>query len=283
MSIAQRSARPLLSLVIAVYNEVRYLEFIVEALKRQTFQDFEIVIADDGSGPDIRKLLDRTRIEVSFPIQHQWQEDVGFRKNVMLNKAINVAQSDYLVFIDGDCMPHHQFLSDHWSNRQSNTVLCGRRMNLSKQLTDRLTLEGIRSGEFEKLSPVVWLDGLMARGSNLEDAIRIENSLIRRLLHRNKARILGCNFSAEKKALESINGFNEDYHAAGIGEDTDIAFRLELTGVRFATLRYLAILYHLFHPATRVGEENRTIFEEVVQRRNPLCQNGLRKLQRATE
>lgn len=274
----QQHTKPVLSLVIAVYNAVRYLEFVLAALERQTMKEFEVIIADDGSGDEMKALIDQAKTNAPFPIQHLWQEDKGFRKNMMLNKAIDAAQSEYIVFIDGDCVPHHKFLSDHHMNRQSNSVLCGRRMNLSTQLTDRLTLERIRSGEFEKLSPSVWIDGLLARSSNLEDAVRLENSFLRKLLHRNHARILGCNFSVEKKLLERVNGFNEEYHEPGIGEDTDIAYRLELVGVKFITLRYLAVLYHLYHPATHVGDDNRKIFEKVVEGRNPVCVNGLRKI-----
>ena len=269
--------KPFLSLVIAVYNAVQYLEYVLAALERQTMKEFEVIIADDGSGPAMREFIDRAKTSAPFSIQHLWQEDAGFRKNIMLNKAINAAQSEYIVFIDGDCVSHHEFLSDHWSNRRPDSVLCGRRMNLSTQLTDRLTLDRIRSGEFEKLSPGVLFDGLMARSSNLEDAVRLENPFLRKFLHRNHARILGCNFSIEKNLLEKVNGFNEEYRAPGIGEDTDIAFRLELIGAKFVTLRYLAVLYHLYHPATRVGEENRKIFEKVVEERDPFPANGLRK------
>lgn len=267
-----------MTLVVAVYNALRYLEFIFAALQRQTMKDFEVIIADDGSEPEIELFVRRKRAEVSFPVMHLWQHDAGFRKNAILNKAIAASQTEYLVFIDGDCVPHHAFLHDHWSNRKENALLCGRRVNFSKQITGRLTLDDIISGRFEKLSLRVLLDGLMARSSNLEDGIRIENNLLRRLLHWNKARILGCNFSVEKRLLEQINGFNEDYQGSGLGEDSDIAFRLELTGVQLVTLRYLAVLYHLYHSVTKVGEQNKRIYEEVLRQRNPMCANGLKKL-----
>lgn len=267
-----------LTLVIAVYNAVRYLEFIFAALQRQSFLNYEVIIADDGSGPEIGQLIERVRANFPFPITHLWQPDVGFRKNVMLNKAIEASQSDYLIFIDGDCIPRRDFLGDHWSNRTENCGLCGRRVNYSKQITDRLTLEDVISGRFEKLTMRVLIDGLMARSSNLEDAVRIDSAFIRRILHLNRARILGCNFSVEKTLLEKINGFNEDYQAPGLGEDSDIAFRLELAGARLIPLRYLAILYHLYHPPTRVPEENKKIYEHIVTERNPICPNGLKKL-----
>ncbi|HYQ86486.1 MAG TPA: glycosyltransferase [Bacteroidota bacterium] len=268
-----------LSLIVAVYGAVRYLEFVFAALRRQSLQDFEVIIADDGSGAEMKEMIERTRALAPFQIRHLWQEDEGFRKNVMLNRAIEAAQTDYLVFIDGDCVPHREFLHDHWTNRGDSAVLCGRRVNFSRQITDRLTVDDIASGGIEKLSPRLLIDGLLARSSNLEDAVRIENSFLRRLLHRDKARILGCNFSIERRLLERVNGFDEEYRAPGLGEDSDIAFRLSLVGARFRTLRYLAVLYHLYHPPTSVGPENVRLYERAVRSNNPVCANGLRKLE----
>ncbi len=107
------SSKKSLTIIIAVYNGVRNLEFIFAALARQSMNDFEVIIADDGSGPEIRKLIERTKPRLPFPVNHLWQADQGFRKNVMLNKSIEVAQTDYLAFIDGDCLPHRHFLKDH--------------------------------------------------------------------------------------------------------------------------------------------------------------------------
>jgi cellulose synthase/poly-beta-1,6-N-acetylglucosamine synthase-like glycosyltransferase len=267
-----------LSLIVTVYNAVRYLEFILLALSRQTMHDFEVIIADDGSGSEIAELVERYKSSSAVPIKHIRHEDKGFRKNAILNKAVIASETDYLVFIDGDCLPHHKFLQDHWSNRALNTVLCGRRVNFSSKITDKLDYECIRSGNYEKITLYHLYDGLMARSSNLEEAIRIENIKIRRILHRNKASLLGCNFSVEKKMLESINGFNEDYKAPGLGEDSDIAYRLSLKGARFAPLRYLAVLYHLYHPRTVVGEKNKQIYGRTIASNNPICNNGLTKL-----
>jgi len=270
----------LLTLIIAVYNNVRYLEYILTALQCQTLNAFEVIVADDGSGPGIAEVVKRMRSEVSYPLRHLWQEDAGFRKNAMLNKAISAASSDYLVFIDGDCLPHHEFLKDHWKHHDVNTVLCGRRLNLSREMTDRLTVEAIRNNSYNRISLRLLWDGLKAKSSNLEDGIRIQSAALRGILHRNKARILGCNFSVEKSLIESINGFNEDYRAPGIGEDTDIAFRLSLLGAKFSTLRYQAVLFHLYHPPTPVGGENKNIFAEVEKLRQSWCPNGIHKSER---
>ena len=57
--IGQETAKK--KLVVAVYNAVRYLEFILAALERQSTTDFEVVIADDGSGPEIKSLVDQVK------------------------------------------------------------------------------------------------------------------------------------------------------------------------------------------------------------------------------
>jgi glycosyltransferase involved in cell wall biosynthesis len=270
--------RKFLTLVIAVYNASRYLEFIFAALQRQSFQDFEVIIADDGSGPEIAELVERAQRSARGPIKHIWQPDHGFRKNAILNRAIETSETDYLVFIDGDCVPHREFLRDHWENREDHAVLSGYRVTLSERMTRKLTVEDISSGSLDKIRLRLLWDGFRRRSSTLEEGIRIKNRLLRHLIVPTDSRLLGSNFSLQKKLLEKVNGFNEDYQAPGLGEDSDIAYRLKLIGARFVNLRYLAILYHLYHPLTRVGETNKLLFQRTVESNSPICKNGLRKL-----
>lgn len=271
-----------LTLIVSVYNAARYLELLFAALARQSFTDFEVIVADDGSGEEVAALIEGVKSRASYNITHVWHEDRGWRKNAILNKSISSARTDYLVFIDGDCIPHKHFLRDHHASIEHDAVLCGRRVNLSKEITAGLTIPEIQSGRYERFTMKLLLDGIMARSYNLEDAIRIESGTLRRLLHRNQARILGCNFSVEKSLLEQINGFNEEYHGPGLGEDSDIAFRLELIGARLKTLRYQAVLYHLYHPTTNVGEGSKQLFDQVVTRREAVCRHGLKNLTNET-
>ncbi|HWS40520.1 MAG TPA: glycosyltransferase, partial [Arenimonas sp.] len=62
---------------------------------QQTFRDFEIVIADDGSKDDTRQLIQALSKSSGIPIVHVWQKDNGFRKNRALNKAIAASRGDY--------------------------------------------------------------------------------------------------------------------------------------------------------------------------------------------
>nr|MCU0609913.1 glycosyltransferase [Chitinispirillaceae bacterium] len=79
---------PALSLIIAVYNRPEALEMIFTALIRQTFSDFEAVVADDGSGPAVRAMIDSWQKRFRYPIVHVWHEDKGFRKTVIINRAV---------------------------------------------------------------------------------------------------------------------------------------------------------------------------------------------------
>jgi glycosyltransferase involved in cell wall biosynthesis len=267
-----------LSLVVAVYNDVRALGLIFLALDRQTFGNFEVIVADDGSGPAVAELVESRGRASRYPVRHVWQEDAGFRKNAVLNRAVASARTGYLVFIDGDCLPHRRFLEDHARQAEAGSVLCGRRVNLGEGLSRRIDAEGVASGRFETVNLRLLADGLRGRSTWVEDAVRVDHPKVRNILHPGPPAILGCNFSVHRDWLERINGFNEDYRGPGLGEDSDIAFRLGLAGARLKSLRNLAILFHLHHPRTEVGAANRELYDRVVASREMVCRNGLMKL-----
>ena len=111
-------SEPRLSLIIAVYNRPEVLRLVLTGCARQTFDDFEIVIADDGSGPAVREEIERARTRLGLTITHAWHEDRGWRKNIALNNAIRASRGAQLVFIDGDCLPSRMFLRDHDAERE---------------------------------------------------------------------------------------------------------------------------------------------------------------------
>jgi glycosyltransferase involved in cell wall biosynthesis len=268
---------PNLSLIIAVFNKPENLRLVLAACARQSFTDFEVIIADDGSGPEIKHVVSEAQRLYSFPIAHLWHEDRGWRKNAMLNNAIRASTAGYLVFIDGDCLPSKHFLLDHWIEREHNKVLMGRRVETSERWSRTLTMEKIRSGAFERYGRREWMDGLMGRSLRVEDGIRIPSKLLRRLLLRTVRGMLGSNFSVAKEHLVAINGFDETYDGPGCGEDSDPQYRLSLIGVTGKSLRNLAIQYHLWHPLRPVSDTCWDRFEAVKIIREPRCLMGLEK------
>ena len=272
---------PKLSLIISVYNKIHELELILSALEHQSFHDFEVIVADDGSGPGIKELVSLKKKNPKLKISHLWQEDSGFRKNRILNKAVTEANTKYLVFLDGDCLPHSDFVLQHYKNHSANHVLCGSRVNLSKKLSKQITIEAIQSKEYEGGTFERILDSFRdknARSTNIEEGIYIESDLISSIIRRKKPRLLGCNYSLPKELLLKINGFDENYTGPGIGEDSDIEFRLKHAGARFKSVRNKAIAYHFYHSRTKESSSNYKYFESVKHSREYICKNGIKKL-----
>ena len=266
---------PKITLVISVYNKPEVLRLVLAACSRQSFSDFEIIVADDGSGPAVRDVVAEARGVSLHPIVHLWHEDKGWRKNVMLNNAIRASRGEHLVFIDGDCLPSRHFLADHWNEREGHCVLLGRRVETSERWSKGLTIRAVETGEFEKVGAREILDGLTGRSLRVEDGIRMPNRFIRRLLLRTVRGMLGSNFSVAREDLVAINGFDELYDGPGCGEDSDVQYRLSLAGVSGKSLRNLAIQYHVWHPRTRVSDACWDRFEMIKMTREPRCMAGL--------
>jgi len=233
---------PNISVVVATYNYLASLKLCIASLERQTFAPFEVIIADDGSGEDVVRWLR----EYSGPlrIKHIWQEDQGFRKCKILNKAILAAEAEYLVFIDADCIQAEDFLQVHWHHKEENKFLGGRRVMMSRSLAEELASKDQNIVKrFNRIRVWMLIEVLRGRIRYLEEALQ----LLYRVRGQKSFSLLGCNFSIHKSSLLSVNGFDEDYETRGGGEDTDIAARLDLFGVRMKSVRYLARQFHLGH------------------------------------
>lgn len=271
---------PAVTVIISVYKKLDWLCLVLAALEVQTFKDFEVVIADDGSGDDFKTGLEEYAKKSPLQIKHVWHEDTGFRKTRILNKAVKEAVAGYLLFIDGDCVPDPHFVEDHWRNRAPNTSLAGRRANLSERLTAQLSPESIRNGFLSSLAfyRQVWLDSFRKRSKHAEKSLRLP-TFVYRLLPKKSKGILGCNFSLHKQDLLEVNGFDMRYEAPGHGEDTDIDLRLKWAGKKVKLLKFQAIQYHLYHRKLDRESNNRAIFKEVLRDKEAATRFGLKELE----
>jgi glycosyltransferase involved in cell wall biosynthesis len=263
------------SLIISFYNRIDYLNLILAGLERQSFKDFEIIIADDGSSREVIKEIELISEKIPYQIIHVWQEDKGFRKNKILNRAIVSSNSDYLIFIDGDCIPHSEFINEHYKSRSEGLCLTGRRVNLSSKITNILTPEKVKEGYLDKNSLLLFFDGLFGKSVDVEKGFYFKNSFLRNFFNKKKRGMLGSNFSIHKKNILEINGFDERYEAPSIGEDTDIQYRLELKGIGIKSLNNIAVQYHLFHKLQPRDPKNLKIFEGVKEQKNFFTPYGI--------
>jgi glycosyltransferase involved in cell wall biosynthesis len=251
------------TLIIAFYNRPDILDLTMAGLRRQTTDEFEVIIADDGSNRQVVDHINRATAGAPFPVRHIWQEDHGFRKNRILNRAVLKASSDYLVFIDMDCIPHSEFVREHFQNREEGYCLTGRRVNLSQRISDRLTPALIAKGYLESRWPLLVYDGIFGKSRDVEKGFYVRSPALRRLLNTKSRGLLGCNFSLFRHDLMTINGFDERYQMPSVGEDSDIEFRLGLNGIRIRSLNYMAVQYHLYHPPSARPQKNIDLFNTV--------------------
>ena len=254
---------PLASVIIAFYNRPDVLDLTLAGLNRQSEKNFEIIIADDGSGDKVADYILRLSKRSEIPMKHLWQEDRGFRKNRILNRAVVDADSEYLIFIDMDCIPHSEFVREHIRNREAGRCLTGRRVNLSAKISSRLTPARVENGFLETNMPFLVCDGIFGSSRDVEKGFYIRSAAIRRIMNRRYRGLLGCNFSLYKKDLVAINGFDERYEQPSVGEDSDVEFRLGLMGIRVKSMNYMAVQYHLFHPPSARPGENLELFASV--------------------
>ena len=265
------------TVIAAFYNRLDYLKLVLAGFERQTEKNFELIIADDGSKEDVVNEIIKIIPNHSFAIKHIWQEDKGFRKNKILNKAITESISDYLIFIDADCVPHNGFIEGHLSFSNKNISLTGRRVNLSQKITSQLSEKYVRDGFIEKELFSLIKDGLFGKSVDVEKGFYLKNKFLLKLLNKKDRGLLGCNFSLFKEDLIKVNGFDERYEAPSIGEDSDVQFRLELSGVKIKSINHAAVQYHLYHKLQPRSPKNLELFEEIKQQKVAFTPFGISK------
>jgi len=269
-----------ISVIISVYTKVRELEILLTALKKQSYMNFDVIISDDGSGQFMCDFVEEFRKDCNFGITFLTQEDIGFRKNKILNEAIRKSKGEYLIFLDCDCIPHKDFVKAHLDNSEKNTLLVGRRVHLSEDLSNLLTKDFVLSNAINGFSIKALFNSLKFKNPSYsaEEGVIIKNKLLRKLLGKRSNHIVGCNFSVDKDLLMKINGLDENYNGAGIGEDTDIEYRLSLIGTKFKSVRNLAVVFHMFHPKTTENNTNFDYFHYYVKSKKTFfCENGIIK------
>lgn len=240
---------PKISLIISFYNKTELLQKVLESIALQTMQDVEVVIADDGSGPQAAAFIEHAAHSYPFPIRHVWHEDKGWRKNAILNKAVMAANSEYLVFIDGDCLLERHFLEEHYASRKQGEVVTGRRVLLTPKTTEYilakpLTPHRLGAPLFFRL---LWETIFGHQKTQLEQKIRLPKGLRRLFIRERKRYILGCNFSLYKEDLLGVNGFDERFQYPGYGEDIDLEFRLARKGIFAYSRKCQLVQFHCYH------------------------------------
>ncbi|MFC6998238.1 glycosyltransferase family 2 protein [Rufibacter roseus] len=257
------------SLIISTYNWPNALEVCLKSVLNQERLPDEVIVADDGSKTETLQLIEKYKKDFPVPLKHVWHEDNGFRLSTIRNKAILVAEFEYIIQIDGDLILHPSFIKDHLRLATPQRFVSGSRLLLPPAYSEKIL--GQRT-----IPP--YLDLLM-NGSSRLNAIRVPT--LTKLLaphykKRNKFYVKGCNMAFWRKDLLEVNGYNENITGWG-KEDSELAVRLINNGVKRLFIKFGGICYHLYHrEASKARHDlNENILQSTIDSGITRCDKGI--------
>jgi glycosyltransferase involved in cell wall biosynthesis len=242
-----------ISIILTTYNSETWLEKVLWGYAVQTYTDFELIIADDGSTNHTKSVIDSFQTVFKKPIVHVWQKDEGFQKTKVLNKAIIQATCQYILFSDGDCIPRNDFVATHLKHMKKGYFLSGGYFKLNDFVSNSISEIDIKK---QSCFQTKWLkeNGLKWNYK----LIKLTNNKIfgyfMNWITPTKKTFNGHNTSCFKEDLIAVNGFNEDMKYGGL--DREIGERLLHNNIKGKQIRYSAICLHLNHNRSYATKDN---------------------------
>ena len=253
-----------MTLVVSTFNAPEALEKVLAGVRGQSAVPLEVLVADDGSGQSSIDLVDVWKTRLDIPLTHIWQPHEGFRKTHVLNQAILKAAGDYLVFLDGDCVPHPEFVEDHIALAEPGHWVQARRCFVKERYVAEFDLS--------RISVVGWV-----AGRRIEQGLKAFRTPWQSVRFDKDLRgVIGCNLGIWREDLVAVNGYDESFTGWG-REDSDLAARLFHLGRVRKFVRGRAVVFHLNHPvASRAQlESNQARLDETIATRRVRAVRGL--------
>jgi glycosyltransferase involved in cell wall biosynthesis len=267
----------LISIIVSTYDRPDALDACLRALGRQTDLNFEIVIADDGSGPQTARLIESWTARLPVALRHVWQPHDGFRAAESRNRGIAASSGTYCIFLDGDCLARPDFVATHRRLAEPGWFVSGNRILLSPTLTEAVLGNGVsaESWDFSKLLRERFHGGV----NRLLPAIRAPLGPLRKLHHGAWEGAKTCNLAVARSDLDRVDGFDTSYVGWGL-EDSDLIVRLFHAGVRRKDGRFATGVLHLWHSEfDRAGlPDNQRRLDQVLASDRIVAKQGLSSL-----
>lgn len=234
----------LISVVVTTYNRPDALAAVLRGLLAQGDRGFEVLVADDGSRDETRLRVEELARAAPVSIRHVWQEDRGFRAGAARNLAAAQAEGEYLLFLDGDCVPRPDFIARHRALAERRWMTAGNRVLLSEAFTREVLQANVPIHEW---NPAQWR-AAQARGdiNRIAPLRHLPLGLLRKLASRRWQRVRTCNLGVFACDFRAVDGFDEVFEGWGY-EDSDLAVRLLNSGVRRKEGAYATAVLHLWH------------------------------------
>jgi len=269
---------PAASVVVSTYEWPEALDAVLRGFAEQDVGDFELVVADDGSGDETKAVVAQWQPVFHRLLSYVRQADEGFRLARVRNLGAIRARGNVLVFMDGDCVPRRGFVRSVVAAAVPGWFLGGKRLELSQELSNRVLSERLPVHRWSGLRFVVQARG---RAHGLEG-----------LSHRDRRRpgraglpefapdreAWGFLLVARREDVLRVNGYDARYVGWG-GEDVDMATRLRGLGLRSGWAGAASTLIHLWHPdRTPPMRPNATLLRETIEGGRVEARVGLREL-----
>ncbi len=241
----------LISVIVTTYNREDALDAALRALSRQSDRNFEIIIADDGSRPETRVLIDSWRARLPLPLKHVRHEHRGFRGGEIRNRGILASEGALCIFLDGDCLAGADFVAAHRRLAERGWFVTGNRILLSRELTASVLAQGEPAEQWWYAT--LTQERLRGGINRLMPTWRLPLGPLRKLNGGNWRGAQTCNLAVARNDLERIDGFDCSYAGWGL-EDSDLVVRLLHAGVRRKDGRFATGVLHLWHPPNDRGQ-----------------------------
>ncbi|WP_419950128.1 glycosyltransferase family 2 protein [Candidatus Palauibacter sp.] len=263
---------PGVAVIVSTYERTDALEAVLRSVASQTYRRFEVVVADDGSGPGTRELVERWGEELGRPVRHIWQEDRGYRLAAIRNRAVAATEQPYLVFIDGDCLVRPDYIRGHARLAEVGRFVHGSRVRLDPGLS-RAAIEG--AADVARWSSGRWFgEWLRGRVDRFTSLLRVPLGPLRRVSPRAWRGVKGCNLAMWRSDFLAVDGFDEGFEGWGF-EDNDLVVRLIRHGVRRKEGRYAVPVLHLWHEPRPPDPASRERFEQRLRARVIRAERGI--------
>ncbi|MDB9822386.1 glycosyltransferase [Deltaproteobacteria bacterium] len=237
-----------ISLIITTYNWPEALKLTLVSVLNQSVRPGEIIIADDGSGPETGMVIKEVLDTSDSTWCHVRHDNSGIRQARIKNLAVRYSHAQYLVLIDHDVVLHPDFIADHLAMAREGTFLQGKRVFLSEYLTKKYL------SDFSFSPPSPFSRGL----NNRKNAFRLR--LLGKMITRPKdfqTILRGCNLSMHREDFLRVDGYDETFDQLWGREDSDICYRLFHSGVKIRNLWFSALQYHLEHKVIKKKDRDR--------------------------
>jgi len=230
--------------IVTTYDRDDALAAVLRALSRQSDRDFEVIVADDGSGPSTASLIESWKDRLGVPLAHVWQEHRGFRAAEIRNRAILASRGVYCIFLDGDCIPRRHFVASHRALAEPGWWVSGNRVLLSDVLTEFALLP---RQEPETWALSTWVGLRYHRAINrASPLLRLPLGPLRKLRPHQWKHARSCNLGIWREDIDRVDGFDATFVGWG-REDSDLFVRLLRAGLRRKDGNFATTVLHLWH------------------------------------